>query len=222
MPRAPNGNAMQHWTSTRDADGLARLARQGRTPAPTRSARRCSPSSTRRSTSSTAIRRSGLVIASGKANGFIAGADVDEFAQSRTKPARWRSSSAAGTRSSGSPRVGYPTARADSRLLPGRRAGAGARLPLPRRRRRAGHPPGPARGDAGDRARLGRHQAAAAACRRAGGARPDADRPHDRCAQGEAARHRRRMRAGADHGEHRARHPERAAGAATRSASRCR
>ena len=41
----------------------------------------CSRNSTRRSISSTAIRRDGLVIASGKANGFIAGADVDEFGE---------------------------------------------------------------------------------------------------------------------------------------------
>ncbi len=52
---------------------------------------------------------------------------------------------------------------------------------------------------------LGRHQAAAAADRRARGARPAADRQDDRRAQGEAARARRRVRARAHHGEHGAR-----------------
>ncbi len=79
-------------------------------------------------------------------------------------------------------------ARADPRLLPGRRAGAGARVPLSRRRRRAGHAARPARGDARHRAGLGRHEAAAAACRRAGGARPAADRQDDRRAAREEAR----------------------------------
>ena len=55
--------------------------RQGRRDDQHAVAPTCSPSSTRRSTSSTAIRRKGLVIASGKANGFIAGADVDEFGE---------------------------------------------------------------------------------------------------------------------------------------------
>ena len=52
----------------------------------------------------------GLVIRSGKANGFIAGADVDEFGDiADATPTRWRSCSAAGTRSSGSRALPYPT-----------------------------------------------------------------------------------------------------------------
>ena len=52
----------------------------------------------------------GLIIRSGKANGFIAGADVDEFGDVDDEAeARWRSCAAAGTRSSGSRDVAYPT-----------------------------------------------------------------------------------------------------------------
>ncbi len=102
--------------------------------------------------------------------------------------------------------------RARPRLLPWGRARAGPRLPVSRGRRRARNASRPARGDAGNRAWLGRHEAVAAARRRAGGPRPDADRAHHRCAARETARHRRRVRAGEDHGKHRARHPQGVAG----------
>ncbi len=205
---------MQHWTITREADGLARLTfdKAGATT----------------NTLSAAVLvelnealdeldrdpPKGLVIASGKANGFIAGADIDEFGADRDRGRRDRAGQARLGRVRAPRRGALPDARARPRLLPGRRDGAGARLPLSRRRRRAGDAARPARGDAGHRPRLGRHQAAAAADRRAGGARPAAHRQDDRREAREAARHRRRMRAGADHGEHGARRAGGAAAAA--------
>ena len=183
---------MQHWTFTRDADGLARLTLD----------RAGSSTNTLGAQVLAELNEAldqldrnpprGLVIASGKANGFIAGADVDEFGQLKDEAGALALVKRGWDAFERLAAVKYPTARADPRLLPGRRAGTGACVPLPRPRRRAGHAPGPARGHARDRAGLGRHEAAAAPCRRAGGARPDADRPHDRRAAGEAARHRRR------------------------------
>ena len=115
------------------------------------------------------------------------------------------------------PRLGYVRAsrrrplsdcRAHPRLLPGRRAGARARVPLSRRRRRTRHATRPARSHARDRAGLGRDEAPAAIGRCAGGARHDADRTHDRRPPREATRDCRRVRAAADHGQRRARHPQ--------------
>ncbi len=109
----------------------------------------------------------GLVIRSGKANGFIAGADIEEFGDVKDDAERDRHRQA---------RLGHvrtarggrlPDAGAGARLLPGRRARAGARLPLSRRRRRAGNAAGAARSDARHRPGVGRHQAAAEAGRRA-------------------------------------------------------
>ena len=105
MPREhqESEHAMQHWTLTRDADGLARLTldRAGGSTntlgAPVLAELNAALDELDRNPPR------GLIIASGKANGFIAGADVDEFTSSRTKPVRLHSSSGAGTRSSDSP-----------------------------------------------------------------------------------------------------------------------
>ncbi len=104
--------------------------------------------------------------------------------------------------------------RADPRLLPGRRPRAGTRVPVSHRRRRSRHASRIAGSDAGHRARVGRHPPSAAIDRRARGVRPVAHRPDHRRAQGETPRDRRRMRAGADHGECGARRAVGKAGAA--------
>ena len=213
---------MQHWTLTRDADGLARLTLD-RAGATTNTLG--APVLAELNDALDVLDRDpprGLAIASGKANGFIAGADIDEFGQLEDAAGALALVKRGWDTFERLAGVKYPTARARPRLLPGRRAGARARLPLSRRRRRAGNAAGPARSDAGDRARVGRHEAPAAARGRAGGARSDADRPHDRRAARQAARHRRRMRAGADHGEHGARHPQGAAARRGGSAFRSR
>ncbi len=206
---------MQHWTLDRDADDFARLTLD-RAGASTNTLG--APVLAELNEALDLLDRDpprGLVIVSGKANGFIAGADVDEFGRARKRGWRARARET---------RLGHlrapcqrhlPDARPGARLLPGRRARAGARVSLSRRRRRARHPIGPARSDAGHRPGLGRHEAPAPADGRAGRARPDADGPHGRRAPGETARHRRRMRAGADHGKHRAWHPQDAARATT-------
>ena len=128
---------MQHWTITRDADGLATLTfdKAGATA----------------NTLSAAVLAElndaldildreppkGLIIRSGKANGFIAGADVDEFGDVKDDAGAHRDRQA---------RLGHVRAAcarhvsdtgAGARLLPGRRPRAGARVPLSRRRRRA-------------------------------------------------------------------------------------
>ena len=72
---------MQHWTLTRDADGLARLTLD-RAGASTNTLG--APVLAELNAALDELDRDpprGLVIASGKANGFIAGADVDEFGQ---------------------------------------------------------------------------------------------------------------------------------------------
>ena len=205
---------MQHWTITRDADGLAWLT--------------FDKAATAINTLSAAVLAElnealdvldrdppkGLVIRSGKANGFVAGADVDEFGHVQDDAgaiAIVRRGWDTFERLSAC-RVPDPGAR--SRFLPGRRARAGARMPLPRRRRRARDAARTARSDARHRPGMGRHQAAAAAGRRAGRARPAAHRQDHRRAPREEAGHRRRMRAGADHGQHRARRVARIAATA--------
>jgi 3-hydroxyacyl-CoA dehydrogenase/enoyl-CoA hydratase/3-hydroxybutyryl-CoA epimerase len=83
MPREQqeSEHAMQHWTLTRDADGLARLTldRAGGSTntlgAPVLAELNAALDELDRNPPR------GLIIASGKANGFIAGADVDEFSQ---------------------------------------------------------------------------------------------------------------------------------------------
>ena len=174
---------MEHWNVVRDDDGLAWLTfdRAGATT----------------NTLSQAVLAEfngvldalhadppkGLVIRSGKANGFIAGADVDEFGDihdaqvARALVQRgWDTFERLAAR-----RVS--DAGADSRLLPRRRARAGACVPLSRRRRRARDATRPAGSDARHRAGLGRHQAVAPADRCTRGARSAADRQDDRRAQ---------------------------------------
>ena len=83
MPREHQGSeyAMQHWTLTREADGLARLTLD-RAGASTNTLGAAVLAELHQALD--LLDRDpprGLVIASGKANGFIAGADVDEFGQ---------------------------------------------------------------------------------------------------------------------------------------------
>ena len=121
----------------RTASPRSRSTRRARRP--TRCRRTCWPSSTRRSTSSTASRRKGSIIRSGKANGFIAGADVDEFGDVDDRGRRDRAScGAAGTRSSASPHVKYPTLA----LISGFCLGGGLELALACRYRVAVDEPG--------------------------------------------------------------------------------
>jgi 3-hydroxyacyl-CoA dehydrogenase/enoyl-CoA hydratase/3-hydroxybutyryl-CoA epimerase len=82
---------LQHWTIIRDADGFATLA--------------FDKAGAAINTLSAAVLAElnealdildreppkGLVIRSGKASGFIAGADVDEFGEVKTRPAPSRS-----------------------------------------------------------------------------------------------------------------------------------
>ena len=83
MPRElqESEHAMQHWTLTRDADGLARLTLD-RAGGSTNTLG--APVFAELNAALDELDRNpprGLIIASGKANGFIAGADVDEFSQ---------------------------------------------------------------------------------------------------------------------------------------------
>ena len=74
------GTAMQHWTLTRDADGIARLTLDTRRRVDQHACRADVLAELNEALD--VLDRDpphGLVIASGKANGFIAGADVDEF-----------------------------------------------------------------------------------------------------------------------------------------------
>ena len=167
--------------------GGARRAQRGARRTRPRSARRASSSRRARPTASSPAPTS------------------TSSARCATKRARSRSSSAAGTRSSGSPPCRYPTLA----LVRGFCLGGGLELALACRYRVVVDEPGTRLGlpevMLGIVPGWGGITPAAAADRRAGGARPAADRQDDRRAPGEAARHRRRMRAGADHGEHRAR-----------------
>ena len=73
------------------------------------------------------------MIRSGKASGFIAGADIREFTAFGSEAAALehiRSGQRVFARLEALP---LPDGRGDPRLRPGRRPGAGARLPLPRR-----------------------------------------------------------------------------------------
>ena len=119
----------------------------------------------------------GAVIASGKASGFCAGADLGEMGDRTTTgaperrgqvgrpgPQRRRAlpdaSPAGDLRQAGRGRHRRPGA--------GRRAGDRARLPLPRRGRQSEDPARPARGQGGPAARRRRHAAPAAPDRRHG------------------------------------------------------
>ena len=167
---------MQHWTITRDAEGNARL-RFDQVGASANTLRRAGARRVERSARS--LERDpprGLVIASGKANGFIAGADVDEFMQMTDGADALALVKRGWDTFERLAAVEVSDGRADPRLLPGRRTGARARLPLSRGRRRAGNASRATRGDARDRARVGRHEAVAAIRRRAGGARSHVDR----------------------------------------------
>ena len=79
-----SGVAMQHWKITREADGLARLTfdKAGATTNTLSTAALAELDA-----ALDALDRdppAGLIIASGKANGFIAGADIDEFGEVKT------------------------------------------------------------------------------------------------------------------------------------------
>ena len=119
----------------------------------------------------------GLVVRSAKPAGFIAGADIHEFAGLRREGHGRRR---AAPRAAGVPAAGgtaLPHGRRDPRPLHGRRHRTGARLPVSRRVQRSVHPHRPARSEARHLSGLGRQRALAAAGRCAGGVRHDADRP---------------------------------------------
>ena len=213
---------MRHWILTRDADGFARLTFD-------------KAGATTNTLSGDVLAElnealdeldrdppKGLAIVSGKANGFIAGADIDEFGEVEKRGGRGGHRQARMGHVRAPRRGQVPDARACSRLLSRRRLRVGARVPISRRRRRAGHAARAARGHAGDRSGVGRDEAAAASRGRARGARSHADRQDDRRPPREKTRHRRRMRAAAHHGKHRARHADRTAAAAHACRSRCR
>ena len=85
MPRDVTGQAMDHWTIKRDAEGYARLIfdKAGATTNTLSAAVLAELN-----TALDELERNpppGLVIASGKANGFIAGADIDEFGDVKTE-----------------------------------------------------------------------------------------------------------------------------------------
>ncbi len=179
---------MQHWTITRDADGLAWLTfdKAGATVNTLSAAVLAELNDALDILDADAPK--GLVIRSGKANGFIAGADVDEFGEVNNDAGAlaivkrgWDTFERLATRP-------VPDTGAGARLLPGRRTRIGACVPLSRGRRRARDAAGLARGDAGHRSRLGRHQATATAGGRARGPRHAADGQDDRCAAREEAR----------------------------------
>ena len=126
-------DTLSHWRLERDADGLAWLTfdRAG-------SAVNALSADTLAEFAVVldaldAAPPKGLIIRSGKATGFIVGADVNESA-GPTRPeqvcARW-SRAAAESLQSASARAALSHAGAGRGPLPGRRAGAGARLPLP-------------------------------------------------------------------------------------------
>ena len=138
----------------------------------------------------------GLVIISGKEKGFIVGADVREFEQldQRARGDREREPRQRLPR----PHRAHARARRvlHPRLLPRRRAGAGAGLPLAHRHPRRRHPPRLPRGAARHLPRLQRHRPLHPPGRRAGGHADDADGLHDPRRRG--ARHGPRRRAGAE------------------------
>jgi 3-hydroxyacyl-CoA dehydrogenase/enoyl-CoA hydratase/3-hydroxybutyryl-CoA epimerase len=117
----------------------------------------------------------GLVIRSGKAAGFIAGADIEEFTRIDT-PAGAGAGPARLDLFNRLAAVRYPTLALVRGHCMGGGTGTGAGLPLPHRGGRARHKFGAARSHARHRPRLGRHAAPAAAGRPGGGAGHDADR----------------------------------------------
>jgi 3-hydroxyacyl-CoA dehydrogenase/enoyl-CoA hydratase/3-hydroxybutyryl-CoA epimerase len=80
-PKLRSEAKMQHWTLSRDADGLARLVfdKAGATTNTLSAAALVELNAALDELDRDPPR--GLVIASGKANGFIAGADIDEFGE---------------------------------------------------------------------------------------------------------------------------------------------
>jgi 3-hydroxyacyl-CoA dehydrogenase/enoyl-CoA hydratase/3-hydroxybutyryl-CoA epimerase len=145
----------------------------------------------------------GLIFRSGKAAGFIAGADIQEFTQLDTPEKRsiwWR---AAGSSSIAWPRVPYPTLA----LVRGHCLGGGLELALACRYLLAVDEPTTRMGlpevMLGIVPGLGRHVAPARADRSAGGAGHDADRQDDRRQKGQAAGSGRRLCAAARDGQRR-------------------
>ncbi len=179
---------MQHWTITREADGLATLTfdKAGATT----------------NTLSAAVLDElnealdildreppkGLVIRSGKPNGFIAGADVDEFGEVKDEAGALAIVRRGWDTFERLAHVKYPTLA----LIKGFCLGGGLELALACRYRVVVDEPGTRLGlpevHARHRAGLGRHQAPAAAHRRARRARPAAHRQDDRRAAREEAR----------------------------------
>ena len=124
-------------------------------------------------------------------SGFIAGADVREFAQVRTPDEALPFVRAAHAILAAARTAALPHRRRDQRLLPGRRPRARAGLPSPRVRRRPEDGAGLSGGDARHPSRLRRHGAIRAPDRRYGGDGPDADRAQPAARQGAGARARR-------------------------------
>jgi 3-hydroxyacyl-CoA dehydrogenase/enoyl-CoA hydratase/3-hydroxybutyryl-CoA epimerase len=145
----------------------------------------------------------GLIFRSGKAAGFIAGADIQEFTQLDT-PRRgielvtrgWQLFNRLAA-------VSYPTLA----LVRGHCLGGGLELALACRYLLAVDEPATRMGlpevMLGIVPGLGRHAAPAGTDRPAGGAGHDADRQDDRCRQGETPRPGRRLRTAARHGQRR-------------------
>ena len=130
----------------------------------------------------------GVVIRSGKPNGFIAGADVTEFTDLADEGAALALIERGQQILGRLERLPVPTVCPDSRLLPGRGAGTGARLPLPDRRRRPGNAARPSRGEARHPSRFRRDGPPDRPHRPAPRPRPDADRQERRCPPGAQAR----------------------------------
>ena len=144
----------------------------------------------------------GMVIRSGKENGFIAGADIDGFTQLKTVDDAIALVRRGWDAYNELAAVPYPTLALIRGFCLGGGLGAGTRVPLSRGGRRTRHPAGIARGHARHRAGMGRHAAPAQPRRRAGRARSAAYRQDHRREAREEARNRRRMRPRADHDEH--------------------
>ena len=211
----PNtGNLMQHWTLTRDTDDLAWLTfdRAGAT-ANTLSAAVLAELHEALDVLDRAPPK-GLVIRSGKANGFIAGADVEEFGEVKDDAGALAIVKRGWDAFERLAAVAYPTLA----LVRGFCLGGGLELALACRYRVVVDEPGTRLGlpevMLGIVPGWGGIKRLPQAGRRARCARPAPHRQDDRRAPREEAGHRRRVRSGADHGRDGARRAARAAAAA--------